>query len=156
MQQPAVALQVVLGLVLLQASQEPAEGRTKLLGKAWRSLSAACLLQSQAANSGGAQALAAALLAQAEAAGNLRRKEERVAHHISQVQTVHAPRLYCAVGLSSSSAVGGPLCRFMRSLTCNLWPTFMQVVSEVLSMPSLTVVPCPCWAIEAAYAAAGV
>ena len=73
MQQPAVALQVVLGLVLLQASQEPAEGRTKLLGKAWRSLSAACLLQSQAANSGGAQALAAALLAQAEAAGNLRR-----------------------------------------------------------------------------------
>ena len=91
MRQAAAALQVVLGLVLLQTSQEPAEGRTKLLGEARHSLSAACLLQSLAANSGGAQALAAALLAQVEAAGNLRRKEERVAHHISQVRTAYGP-----------------------------------------------------------------
>ena len=77
--------------MLLQSAQEPAEGRTKLLGEAWRSLSAACLLQSLAAKSGGAQALAAALLAQVEAAGNLRRKEERVAHHISQVRKACAP-----------------------------------------------------------------
>ena len=96
LRQAAIALQVVLGLVLLQTSQEPAEGRTKLLGEAWRSLSAACLLQSLAANSCGAQALAAALLAQVAAAGNLRRKEERVAHHISQVRTAYAPRLQCA------------------------------------------------------------
>ena len=91
MRQAALALQVVLGLLLLQTSQEPAEGRTRLLGEAWRSLSAACLLQSLAANSGGAQALAAALLAQVEAAGNLRRKEERVVHHISQVRTSYTP-----------------------------------------------------------------
>ena len=107
-------VQVVLGLVLLQTSQEPAEGRTKLLGEAWRSLSAACLLQSPAANSGGAQALAAALLAQVEAAGNLRRKEERVAHHISQVRTACAPLPSVCWCLSSSSAVGRSLCCFMR------------------------------------------
>ena len=106
--------------MLLHTSQEPAEGRTRRLGTAWRSLSAACLLQSLAANSGGAQALAAALLAQVEAAGSLRRKEERVAHHITQVRTASPPLPSVCWCLNSSSAVGGSLCRFMSTPPAHL------------------------------------